>query len=54
MPHRASLSVTFMVRATRQMIEHFRNGENLSTWYNREVRQPWQTLSELHVTTIEE
>jgi Family of unknown function (DUF5677) len=53
MPHRAVLAAHAMLHSTRLMIDHFRHGENLSTWYVREVREPWLALSRLHVTTTE-
>jgi hypothetical protein len=54
MPHRAALATHIMLRATRQMIEHFRNGEDLSTWYNREVSARWHSLRQLHVNVVDE
>jgi hypothetical protein len=49
MPHRAFFSVYWLLRATREMIEHFRAGENLTSWYLREIQTPFFALQRLRV-----
>jgi hypothetical protein len=50
MPHRAFLAARIMLRSTRLMINHYRHGEDLTAWYNREVRERWQALANLQRT----
>jgi hypothetical protein len=50
LPQQAFLAATFLLRATRLMIRHFRPGENLEQWYRREVQQRYQRLTEIWVT----
>ena len=52
--HRAALAVGMMVRSTRQVIGHFRHGEDLSAWYNREIRGGWNDLRRLRVNVGDE
>lgn len=53
MPHRAFVVVRWVLRATRQMIQHFRPGENLEPWYGREVQARWHALARLHADSSE-
>ncbi len=50
MPHRAFMVVRWVIRGTRQMIDHFRPGERLDAWYAREVRDRWHALASLQAT----
>jgi hypothetical protein len=50
MPHRAFFAVSWMLRATRQMLQRFRPGEPLNAWYLREVQRPFQELQRIRVT----
>jgi hypothetical protein len=52
MPHRAFLAARIMLHSTRQMINHFRHGEDLRAWYLGEVQQLWLALSRLHVNVV--
>lgn len=54
MPHRAFFSLYWLLRATRQMIEHFRAGENLTSWYFREIQTPLFALQRLRVVSNDE
>jgi hypothetical protein len=54
MPHRAFFSVYWLLRATGQMIEHFRAGENLTSWYLREIQTPFFALQRLRVVSADE
>jgi Family of unknown function (DUF5677) len=45
----ALLAVELLLRSTRLMINHFREGESLKEWYLREVRQPFIRLADLRV-----
>ena len=49
MPHRAFFSAYWLLRATRQMLGHFRAGESLKSWYVREVQTPFFGLQQLRV-----
>lgn len=51
MPYRAFLVVSWLLRATRIMIDHFRPDESLAAWYQREVREPFHRLRQLNVVT---
>jgi hypothetical protein len=51
MAHRAFLAVGMMIRATRQMVDHFRKGESLEAWYLRDVQQPWMHLQRIKVVS---
>jgi len=53
MLHRAFLTVRIVVRATRLMIGHFREGEDLAPWYGREVRSGWEQLLRVRVVPRE-
>jgi len=54
MPHRGFFAVYWLLRATRQMIEHFRAGENLTSWYLREIQTPFLALQRLRVVSSDE
>jgi hypothetical protein len=54
MPQRAFLAAGMLIRATRQMIEHFRKGESLTAWYLREVQKPWLHLNRLRIVSGDE
>jgi Family of unknown function (DUF5677) len=41
----ASLAASCLLRATKEMLDRFRPGENTSEWYIREVRQPYYRLA---------
>lgn len=43
------LSALILVRAIREMIHRFRRGENLETWYRRDVQPLLRALRELNV-----
>ena len=47
--HLALLCAMMLTRAIREMIHRFRNGENLETWYRREVQPLFRRLQELNV-----
>jgi hypothetical protein len=53
MAHRAFMAARIMLRSTRVMIDHFRPGENLSSWYQREIRGKWLALGNLQVDVNE-
>ena len=40
----ASSAATFMLTATREIIIKFRPGEDIRSWYEREVRAPYLDL----------
>ena len=46
----ALLSALLLVRGIREMIQHFRRGENLEPWYTREVRPLLTKLTGLKIT----
>lgn len=48
-PHRAFLATGIVIHATRQMIERFRAGEDLTRWYQREVKPRWDQLQRMRV-----
>ena len=54
MPHRAFFAVYWLLRAARQMIEHFRAGENLTWWYLREIQTPFFAPQRLRVVPNDE
>jgi hypothetical protein len=54
MPHRAFFVVYWLLSATRQMIEHFRAGENLTSWYLREIQAPFFALQRLRVVLTDD
>jgi len=41
----ASLAAGFLLKATREMLEKFRPGENYAGWYVREIRQAYDRLA---------
>lgn len=50
----AFAAAQMMINTTRQFVEHFRPGENLSLWYERDIREPFMRLQQLRVTVNEE
>jgi hypothetical protein len=50
LPQRAFFAVVWLLRATQQMIDHFRAGESLNSWYMREVYRPFHELQNIRVT----
>lgn len=46
----ALLSALLLVRGIGEMIHHFRRGENLETWYLRDVRPLLTKLTDLTIT----
>jgi hypothetical protein len=51
---RAFFAVYWLLRATRQMIDHFRAGENLTSWYLREIQTLFLSLQRLRVVSSDE
>ena len=51
MPQRAFFAAYWLLHATRQMLEHFRAGESLTSWYTREIQAPFFALERLRVVT---
>ena len=47
---RAQLVAVLVLDATRMILDHFRPGERIGVWYEREVRSPFLALSNLRVT----
>lgn len=45
----ALLSALLTMRAIREMIQRFRNGENLEVWYMRDVQPLWRQLVDLNI-----
>jgi len=45
----ALLAIELLLRCTRFMVNHFRQGESLKEWYLRDVREPLQRLVALRV-----
>jgi len=46
----AQLAATLLLRATREMIQKFRKGEDLGPWYAREVKPFMDGLHDLNIT----
>jgi Family of unknown function (DUF5677) len=54
MPERAFMGVSFLLRSTRLMSEHFRpNDPGLRRWYLRDVQASYQRLNRLHVNVVD-
>jgi hypothetical protein len=45
----AIYAITFLLRSTKLMIDHYRSGEDISRWYNTEVRPRFTALRDLPV-----
>ena len=46
----ATYAISFLLRSTRAMIAHFRDGEDISRWYLSEVRPRWDALMSTQIT----
>jgi hypothetical protein len=50
----ANMTVAIFTRATQKMIQHFRCGEDLSSWYVREIKPAWERLRQTTVVLRED
>ncbi len=53
MKQRGLLAIVMMLRSTAAIIDHFRYGENLSIWYEREIQPRLVGLHNLQISVTE-